>query len=178
MKLYPEMFISKWHFIALGMIGIAWIALWLGGYDRKTILKSGVGATIMLYIIASLPIALIVHDRETVKENMISRLDQHHTARMESQYGGGQNDMNQLAAVASSRRDDDGYVTYIFAGNYSESFSFSGSLNVSIYDEQGELLHEESYEKIALKPGEKVKIDQFYSQQNADRYQYKFIYHK
>lgn len=175
MKLYPEMFISKWHLIALGMIVIAWIALWLGGYDRRMILKSGLGATLVLYIVATIPIAIITHDHISVKERMNAELDRHYAIRLEA--GGELSDIDKLAAVAVPFRDDDDYATYIYAGNYSESFSFNGMLKMVIYDEQGKLLHEETYEKVVLKPGERKKVDKFYSEGYAKGYQYKFTYH-
>lgn len=178
MTLYPEVFFSKWHLITIGAIAVAWISLWLGGYDRKTMLKSGIGATILLYIIALIPLAVEINDREHVRESMISLLDQHYAVRVEQTRGKELRDIDKLAAVASSRRDDDAYYTYIFAGNYSESFSFRGSLEITIYDNEGKKLHEEKYEQIVLEPGEKKKIDRFYSLRDASNYEYRFVYHR
>lgn len=178
MNLYHEIFFSKWHLITIVAIAVAWISLWLGGYGRKAMLKSGIGATIFLYIIALIPLAVTIHDKEYVAKRMTSQLDHHYALRVEQSLGKELSDIDQLAAFASSRRDDDSYTTYIFAGNYSESFSFSGSLDILIYDKQGKELHKEKYEQIVLKPGEKKKIDQFYSLRDASNYQYRFVYHR
>lgn len=52
-----------------------------------------------------------------------------------------------------------------------------GILKMVTYDEKGEVLREEIYEKIVLQPGEIRKIGKFYSSRYAERYQYKFTYH-
>ncbi|WP_138494431.1 hypothetical protein [Paenibacillus pinistramenti] len=172
MNLVPEMFLSKWHLITLGMIIVAWIALGIGGYDRKTVLRSGLGATVLLYVITTAAIAPFVQYKDAVEKRMIAELDRQYAARQES--GQELSGSDQLAAAAAAFREDTSYIMYIYAGNYSESEPFTGSLIMRIYDDSGKLLQEETYEKLTLKPGEKKKLDSLYSSKSGGKYEYQF----
>ncbi|WP_020617628.1 hypothetical protein [Paenibacillus daejeonensis] len=57
-----ETLVSPWQFITLGIILIAWIALIVGRYDRRTIIRSGIGATVLLYLIVGFPLAIILSE--------------------------------------------------------------------------------------------------------------------
>ncbi|MFS0723348.1 hypothetical protein [Paenibacillus sp. 1P07SE] len=56
----PAALVAPIQLITLGIIAIAWIALLVGRYDRRTIIKSGLGATVILYAVVGLPIAYLL----------------------------------------------------------------------------------------------------------------------
>ncbi|MCY9590825.1 hypothetical protein [Paenibacillus chitinolyticus] len=153
MSLYADMFISKWHLITLGLILIAWIALIAGGYDKRTILRSGGGAVLLLYIVSTIPIATITHGAHKIDESMRSELDRHYQERMSKSEV--REDIDRLAVAAGAFSDDDSYDIRVYAGNYSSAYTFRGSLTFTTYDAQGQVVHEKSYDNVIIAPGEK-----------------------
>ncbi|MFS0840931.1 hypothetical protein [Paenibacillus sp. 1P03SA] len=172
MSLYADMFISKWHLITLALILIAWIALFAGGYDRRTILRSGGGAMLLLYIVSTIPIAAITHGAHKIDESMRLDLDRHYQERVNKSEV--REDIDRLAVAAGAFEDDNTYDIRVYAGNYSSSYTFQGSLTVTTYDAQGRIVHEKSYDNVILVPGEKKKLDNYYTSSTFSTYRYTF----
>ncbi|MFE4571937.1 hypothetical protein [Paenibacillus chitinolyticus] len=172
MSLYADMFISKWHLITLGLILIAWIALIAGGYDKRTILRSGGGAVLLLYIVSTIPIAAITHGAHKIDESMRSELDRHYQERMSKSEVW--EDIDRLAVAAGAFSDDDSYDIRVYAGNYSSAYTFRGSLTFTTYDAQGQVVHEKSYDNVIIAPDEKKKLDNYYTSNTFVTYRYTF----
>lgn len=173
MSLYADMFISKWHLITLVLILIAWIALIAGGYDKRTILRSGGGAVLLLYIVSTIPIATITHGAHKIDESMRSELDLHYQDRVNKSEV--REDIDRLAVAAGAFEDDgDTYDIRVYAGNYSSSYMFQGSLTFTTYDAQGKVVHEKSYDNVTLAPGEKKELDNYYTSSTFSTYRYTF----
>ncbi|CAH0120205.1 hypothetical protein PAE9249_02719 [Paenibacillus sp. CECT 9249] len=173
MTFYPEMFLSKWHLITLALIAIAWIALIVGGYDRRVVLRSGFGAIIGLYIITTIPIAVITYQEKSIDKAMREQSDRHYEYKMQ-QLDGPVREIDRLTVATGSFRDDDLYEIRIYAGNYNDSYRFHGSLTVRTYDEQGQILDERMFDDLYIEPGEVKKIDSYYTSSQFETYRYQF----
>lgn len=167
MKLYPEMFISIWHLAVPLMTLIAFIAMLAGGYDRKTVLKSTGGAFLSFYIFVTVPVGLVTQQTMYQKEQMIAGLDQQHA---QNEYIQGLEEA-RISGYTLAFKDEDGDSTiHLYAGNYHESQPFTGTLTLSIYNENNEELYLKTYSDITLQPGEKKKIDIFHTTKRIDNY--------
>ena len=76
MNIYPELFLSPWHLIALSLTLIAFIALVVGGYERKTILRSSAMSFLFFYGISLLVTGSLTQEQKYIEEVMLERLDQ------------------------------------------------------------------------------------------------------
>lgn len=168
MNLYPDMFLSKWHLITLLLIVIAWFALWIGGYDRKTILRSGIGAVAVLYAITTIPIAVFTYQEHRIEEAMLAELNRVYS--LESNAG-------TLVAAAGSFRDIQGrYSIRLYAANFSPSEPFEGTLTIWITDTKGREPDVRTYPTLTLQPGERKELDAYTTYTGAlDSYRYQFV---
>lgn len=174
MTLYPEMFFSNWHWITVVLIAIAWIALLAGGYEKRVVLRSGIGAMVLLYVITTIPIATITYQEKSIDSWMRGQIVHHYEEKMQ-RIGGSAREIDRLAAAAGSFQTKDGdYKIYVYAGNYTDTSRFDGRLSVQIYDEQGQELDERTYEDVHLEPGEVQQIGIFYSSSGFKTYNYRF----
>jgi hypothetical protein len=167
------MFFSKWHLITAAMTVIAWIALIAGGYERRVVLRSGIGAMVFLYVVTTIPIATITYQEKSVDSWMRQQIVHHYEEKMK-RLGGPASDIDRLAVSAGSFKSKDIYKIYIYAGNYNDSYRFDGRLVVRLYDGQGQELTESTFEDLHLEPGEVQKIDTFYSSTGFETYRYEF----
>lgn len=168
------MFFSKWHLITLVLIVIAWVALIAGGYERRVVLRSGFGAVVMLYIVTTIPIATITYNEKSMEMKMRAEVARHYEYKME-QLGDSVRDIDRLALAAGSFRDDKSFKIKLYAGNYNDSYRFTGTLIVTTYDEQDKELDRKTYEKVTVEPGEVKEIDTYYSSTSFEKYRYEFI---
>ncbi|WP_054958066.1 hypothetical protein [Paenibacillus dakarensis] len=175
MKLYPEMFLSIWHLAVLIFVLIAFIAMVVGGYDKRTILRSTGGSLIIFYIIVTIPVALFTEQSLYQKDTMISGLDQRFEENKEM--------ISSTSALESyikvhigafQAKDEDRSKVLVYAGNYHESESYSGSLYVVLVDHDGNEVFAKTYEEITLKPGEKKEIESTFTTQPMDTFRYNF----
>jgi hypothetical protein len=91
------------------------------------------------------------------------------------QLGDSVRDIDRLALAAGSFRDDKSFKIKLYAGNYNDSYRFTGTLIVTTYDEQDKELDRRTYEKVTVEPGEVKEIDTYYSSTSFERYRYEFI---
>lgn len=160
-----DMFFSKWHLITLVMIIIAFVSLIIGRYDKRTILRSGGGAILTLYIITTIPIATLTYQENTIQNQMLGALDRIH-----------EENGQELVAMHGSFRDDDSYDIRIFAGNYSSTETFHGTVTVTLFNEKKESIDVLTYEDVTLTPGEKKQIDQFTTYDDeTDTFNFRFL---
>lgn len=174
MTFYPDMFISKWHLIAAGAALIAWFALLVGGYDRRTVLRSGAGAAIILYILATIPIVALTYQEHSADNGMRGELDRRYQERIQSTTAPIGN-MKDLIVAAGLFRDNDSYVIRVYAGNYNSSAAYNGKLTLWLYDRQGREIDVKTYEHIQLAPGEKKQIARSFTSAPFEGYRYAFI---
>ncbi|EGL15611.1 MULTISPECIES: hypothetical protein [unclassified Paenibacillus] len=84
-------------------------------------------------------------------------------------------DIDRLAVAAGAFSDDDSYDIRAYVGNYSSSYTFQSSLPFTTYDAQGQVVHEKSYDNvIIIAPGEKKKLDSYYTSNTFVTYRYTF----
>ena len=169
MKLYPEMFFSVWHLAALILTLIAFIALIIGGYDRRTILKSTGSSLLIFYCIVTIPVGLITQENLHKEEKMLVALDQ----KYEKAKSAGSEE-KVIVHVGAFADEDDDNALLVYAGNYHEAQSFTGSISVTVYDQNDEEVFTETYKDISLQPGEKRKIDSTFTSRPMDTYTYIF----
>ncbi|MVP01640.1 hypothetical protein [Paenibacillus lutrae] len=176
MNLALDMFASKWHLITLGLILLAFISLYIGGYDQRTILRSGGGAALLLYIITTIPIAVISYEIHDQERKTIAQMDLHYYERANDANRKGRpfEENNKLAAGTFAFWDDTSADIVIYAGNYSDSYTFRGKLLVTTLNKEGRKIHEKTYDNVVLNPNDKKKIDKVSSSQELDSYTYTF----
>ena len=168
MEFYPEMFLSKWHLIVILLTAIAFISLIIGGYAKKTIIITSLKSLVIFYVMATIIITFTTYDTKQMEINMINWLDETYEDNK-----GIPND--HLAAFVGSFDDGDGNLTVkVYAGNYHDSKPFNGTAHVLILDEEGEVIKEETYQNIELKPGEKIEMDFYKTKEKPDQFNYYF----
>lgn len=173
MKLYPEMFFSIWHLAVPILVLIAFIALLVGGYDKRTILKSTGSSLLIFYCIVTLPVGLITQQNLYREDKMIETLDLRYEERKEALSG--ITDLGSYIMVhVGAFKDDESTDLLLYAGNYHESESFTGTVQVKLFDMDGQEVFTRIYESVTLQPGEKKKIDTTFTSQPMDKYQYEF----
>ncbi|WP_019121624.1 hypothetical protein [Brevibacillus massiliensis] len=123
MTFYSEMFFSKWHLITAAMTVIAWIALIAGGYERRVVLRSGMGAMVFLYVVTTIPIATITYQEKSVDSWMRQQIVHHYEEKMK-RLGGPASDIDRLAVSAGSFKSKDVYKIYIYAGIETYRYEF------------------------------------------------------
>ncbi|MFM1653265.1 hypothetical protein ACI7RC_14320 [Brevibacillus sp. B_LB10_24] len=173
MTFYSEMFFSKWHLITAVMMAIAWISLIAGGYERRVVLRSGMGAMVFLYVVTTIPIATITYQEKSIDTWMRQQIVHHYEEKMQ-RIGGSVSEIDRLAVAAGSFKSKDIYKIYIYAGNYNDSYRFDGRLVVRIYDKQGKELDESVFDGLHLEPGEVKKVDSFHLSSSFEIYRYEF----
>lgn len=170
MTLYPEMFISKWHLLAVGLIIIAWIGLIIGKYDRRTLLRSGAGATLLLYIIVTIPIASITYDEINIENFMLDELDKNYSLSR----AGGPSNPHILTAAIGAFPDGDTYDLRIYVGNYSPNTMFRGSVKLTLMDAANKVLKEYTYSDLVIEPGKKIRVEKSQLRDKVEHYNYNF----
>ncbi|AWP30639.1 hypothetical protein AWU65_08210 [Paenibacillus glucanolyticus] len=172
MKLYPEMFLSPWHLIVLLMVLIAFIGLIMGGYDKKTVLRSTGLSALIFYFMLTIPIGLITQESLYKEETMIQSLDQ----RYEDKQANGQLHGTQdyvIAYVGAYKNEDDADIV-VYAGNYHATQTFSGHIRVYLYDSEDEEVFIKTYEGVTLEPGEKKKLDSTFTSHPMTTYRFHY----
>ena len=173
MKLYPEMFLSIWHLAVPILVLIALIAMLVGGYDKRTILKSTGSSLLIFYCIVTLPVGLITQQNMYREDTMTETLDLRYEERKES-LSGITDPGSYIMVHVGAFKDDESTDVLVFAGNYHESESFTGTIHVKLFDKDGQEVFTETYESVTLQPGEKKKIDKTFTSQPMEKYQYEF----
>ena len=168
MEFYPEMFLSKWHFIVIFFTVIAFVSLLIGKYPRKVVIKSTFSAFIVFYIIATIPIAAIYYDSE--------KRDEYITAGLQDVYEHNRGLVNDhLVVFVGGFEDSDGDLTVkVFVKNFDQEKTFDGIVHVAILDENKEVIEEETYSDVTLKAGEQKEIDAYLSGDSFEEFQYLF----
>ncbi|WP_054405343.1 hypothetical protein [Paenibacillus solani] len=175
MKLYPQMFISPWHLIVIVLALIAFIGLRIGGYDRKTVLRSTGLSTLAFYFFLTIPIGLITQDSLYKEETMLTHLDQNYE---EKKADGELRSIGDYITVhAGAYRRKDKADIEVYAGNYHESQTFQGNITLFLYDKNDDEVFTEMYENITLAPGEKKKLDSTFTSQPMETYRYRYKTH-
>lgn len=148
------------------MIAVAWFALWIGGYDRKTIIRAGVISTVSIYIIVTIPIAAITHTELSKRDIAYKEVDRIYSTE--------QNQGNPIVAAFVPFKDEDYYEIYLYAGNYGKA-DYRGALIVKTYDESGIVIEEKKYEGLEIPQGDKLKVDRWIRYNLFDKYTFEFI---
>lgn len=172
MKLYPEMFLSPWHLIVLVMVLIAFIGLMMGGYDRKTVLRSTGISALVFYFILTIPIGLVTQESLYKEETMIQGLDQRYKDKQSNDQLGEANDY-VITYVGAYKNEDDADIV-VYAGNYHESQTFNGHIKVYLYDHDDEEVFIKTYEGVTLKPGEKKKLESTFTSHPMNTYRFHY----
>lgn len=171
MNIQPDMFLSKWHLIALVLTVIAWMGLIVGKYDRKTVLRSGLGTAAFFYAIVTLPVVLIGSEDQLNEELLLAHLEDNYQLMLTHEP-----DATDLlvAAAGTNRYKQDRYNLYIYAGNYSSDKTFEGSLTIDLLDSSGEVMETYKIEHVELDPGEKKRVRKTTIWEDMERYTYRF----
>ncbi|NMO94510.1 hypothetical protein [Paenibacillus lemnae] len=171
MKLYPEMFLSPWHSAVIILGLIAWIAMMVGGYDRKTVLKSTGMSLLAFYGIVTFMVVVISQEGKYVEEKMTTAIDERYEEIKDKlQYSEAP---GVLAHVGAFSDEDGGTKWVIYAGNYS-SQPFTGTLEIVVTDEDKQELLEKTYRDVSLEPGEKKEIDSVFTSKDIEQYWHTF----
>lgn len=170
MKLYPEMFISPWHLIVVVLVIIAFTALVIGKYDKRTILKSTGISALVIYFCVTIPIGLIVHESSYKEEMMLDELNQEHASPVHK-LNAESND--EVYITVGAFKDEESAHVLVYAGNYSNT-TFDGDLEVVVFDQEMNTVFSETYEGIHLKPGAQKEIDEIYTSQPMQTFRYSY----
>lgn len=173
MNLQPDMFLSKWHLIAVVLTVIAWIGLIAGKYDRKTILRSGLSAAALFYVIVTLPVVILGSEDRSNEELLLEHLEDNY--RIMQANAPHESDLVVVAA-GTSRYKRDRYHLYIYAGNYSKDQPFKGTLTLDLLDSSGDVIDTYTLEDVELEPGEKKRLKKTTIWKDMDRYTFRFEY--
>lgn len=168
MEVYLEMFLSKWHLIVILLTAIAFFSLIIGGYTKKTVIKTTLKSFLFFYVMATIIITATTYDMKRMESEMVNWMDETYKDNK-----GIVND--HLVAFVGSFDDGDGNITVkVYAGNYHHSKPFNGEVYVMIWDEVDEVINEKTYKGIVLEPGEKVEIDSYQTKVEPDKFNYYF----
>lgn len=167
MVIYPEVFLSKWHLIVLFLTVIAFIGLRIGGYSTKTVMITTMKSFVTFYVAFTVIFTGITYDTKHMENQMTTWMDQTYEDNK-----GMAND--HLAAFVGSFGDDADLTVKVYAGNYHQTKEFEGTVEVIVFDAEGEILKDETYEDITLDPGDKIEIDSYHSKENPDQFNYYF----
>lgn len=164
---YPEMFISKWHLIVLFFTAVAFFAMVVGKYPRKTIWLSTISAFFIIYVVVTIPIAFGVYNSEKRTEYVEDSLMQ-----IYEQHKGNPNE-ELVVFVGGFYDEDDDFTAKVYAKNFHERAEFHGKVRVAIFDEEGQVMEDEIYE-VSLDPGETKEVDPYLGNDEFERFRFEF----
>lgn len=167
MDLYPEMFISKWHLIVLFFTAVAFFAMVVGKYPKKTVAISTVSAFFIIYVIVTIPIAATVYNSEKQTEYVDAGL-----AEIYEQHKGNPNE-ELIVFVGGFYDDERDFTAKVYAKNFHDEAPFDGKVRVAIFDEDGDVMEDETYD-VTLEPGEKKEIDPFFDREEFAEFRFQF----
>lgn len=169
MKLYPELFLTPWHFVVLIAAVIAFSALIIGKYDGKTVVKNTAISALMVYVFITFILMVVMQDSMYKKETMISELDNEYT---ESAGKWNKDSDDDVALYVGAYRLEKQADIRVYAGNYHDSETFNGDITVVVHDHDNQEVFTKTYESVTLRPGEKKQLEQIYTEQPMDTYRF------
>ncbi|MGG1879563.1 MULTISPECIES: hypothetical protein [Paenibacillus] len=169
MKLYPELFLTPWHAGVLLVTVLALLALIIGKYDSKTIVKHTLVSSLIAYAFLTFVLMLVMQEPMYKKETMVSALDNEY-AKQEAKWN--PNTGDQVALYVGAFVNEGNVELLVYAGNYDSSQPFQGDITVSLQDHDNQEVFTKTYENITLQPGEKKQIERTRTEQPMDTYRF------
>jgi cadmium resistance protein CadD (predicted permease) len=164
-----DIFISKWHLISVACTLIALIGLWLGKYDRKTIIKSGIISAVFFYLWITFPVAVYTFDDIRAHNRMVRELDKNYEKDLARE------PRNIMTAAMGTFYDDGSDNISIYVGNYSSKSTFRGSMKMTMVDKDNQVVKELVFKDLVIEPGEKTRVAKTVSSVKIDKYNYQFF---
>ncbi|WP_232695883.1 hypothetical protein [Brevibacillus daliensis] len=167
-----DVLLSKWHMITIILSLVALGALFAGGYHKKKIVRSTVITFLLFYFAISMPVWGNASEKQEIEEHLLTQLDVAFNQRLQEHSDLKENQMVTL--MMGSWEDDGEHKNHIFVGNYSNSYEFNGWVQLLLYDSENKEFLTKTYENVRLKPNQKLKLDEFYTETYAKRFQYSY----
>ena len=163
MEFTTDVFLNKWHLIALILTIFALTGLIAGGYKRETIISTTAKLAACFYIIVTIPFVWNNYHEGYYEKKMVQALDKSYE----------ESPNNFMLTVAYFEDEDtNDFLIKVYVGNYDETEPFSGTVQYVSYKKNDVIQRDETVEHLELKAGEKKEVASYKSKEKPTRYEY------
>lgn len=167
---YADLFLSPWTLIAAVVTAAAFVALLLGRYPWKTIIRSTAVCLLLSYAL-TVGALYQFHYGELLHRQKV--LDQQHDYIQNNRPNEIIRQRGLIIAI-SSKENGEGFLNRVYLGNYGGQPLQEGQLVLRFFDENNRPLANQTLDVTQLQPGEQLTLLDVETNQAVANYQYQW----